>query len=99
MIGPLVFVLAFAGLGPSLLPVLVATTLMFAVGLADDLRTFRPATKLVLQMAVAAVFLSLAPALHRHLCWICVNLIPSRLLQWRDAFTTAAPTLNPLLIS
>jgi UDP-GlcNAc:undecaprenyl-phosphate GlcNAc-1-phosphate transferase len=64
MIGPLVFVVALAGLAPPLMPVLVASTLMFFVGLVDDLRTFRPTTKLVLQMGVAATFLSLAPSLH-----------------------------------
>jgi UDP-GlcNAc:undecaprenyl-phosphate GlcNAc-1-phosphate transferase len=37
-------------------------TLMFVVGLADDLRPVRPATKLVFQTAVAALFVYFAPA-------------------------------------
>ena len=46
-------------LGP-LLPLLVCSGLMFALGLADDLRHLRPATKLVGQMLVAAFMLSLS---------------------------------------
>jgi UDP-GlcNAc:undecaprenyl-phosphate GlcNAc-1-phosphate transferase len=44
-----------------LLPMGVAVTLMFAMGLVDDLWRIRPATKLVVQMLVAVVFLLLSP--------------------------------------
>lgn len=64
LIGPLLFAAALGGVASELRPVLVASTLMFCVGLADDLRAFRPATKLVLQMLVAAVLLALLPSVH-----------------------------------
>ena len=61
MMAPLLFVAAVSGVVTELFPVLLATSLMFVVGLVDDFRAFRPATKLVLQMLVAAVFLFLVP--------------------------------------
>lgn len=64
MLPPLLFVCGLARLFPALLPVLVGSTLMFAVGVVDDFRIFRPGTKLVLQMAAAAVLLYLIPAIH-----------------------------------
>jgi UDP-GlcNAc:undecaprenyl-phosphate GlcNAc-1-phosphate transferase len=64
MMPPLVFVCTVAGLFPTLYPVLIGATLMFAVGLVDDFRMFRPGTKLVLQMLVAATLLYLLPEVH-----------------------------------
>jgi UDP-GlcNAc:undecaprenyl-phosphate GlcNAc-1-phosphate transferase len=61
MIGPLLFASALSGLFGPLQPVLVGSTLMFLLGLADDIHPLRPATKLVLQMLVAAVMLVLLP--------------------------------------
>jgi UDP-GlcNAc:undecaprenyl-phosphate/decaprenyl-phosphate GlcNAc-1-phosphate transferase len=64
MVGPLLFAATLGGGFVALRPVLIASTLMFGVGLVDDLRAFRPATKLVLQMIVAAVLLALLPSIH-----------------------------------
>jgi UDP-GlcNAc:undecaprenyl-phosphate/decaprenyl-phosphate GlcNAc-1-phosphate transferase len=64
MVPSLLCVSAVAGLVTELWPVLVTSALMFAVGLIDDFRTLRPATKLVLQMMAAAAFLVLAPPVH-----------------------------------
>lgn len=49
------------GLWQPLWPALTTALLMFAVGLIDDLKPTRPATKLVMQIAVAAFFLYLVP--------------------------------------
>lgn len=62
MVGPLLFSAAVSGILGPLAPVLVASTLMFLVGLVDDVRPLRPASKLVLQMLVAAVLLFLMPS-------------------------------------
>lgn len=61
MLPPLLLVCTLSGLWPSLLPVLVGTSLMFVVGLVDDFRIFRPGTKLVLQTVAAATLLYLLP--------------------------------------
>jgi UDP-GlcNAc:undecaprenyl-phosphate GlcNAc-1-phosphate transferase len=61
MLPPLLLVCALSGLLPSLLPVLVGSSLMFVVGLVDDFRIFRPGTKLVLQTVAAAALLYLLP--------------------------------------
>ncbi len=61
MLAPLLLVLAFVGFNTELGPVVVAVTLMFGVGLVDDLRRIGPAAKLVAQMLVAVVFLVLEP--------------------------------------
>ena len=63
MLLPLVFVVLAAGLFTPLGPVMAASTLMFALGLADDLHPMRPSTKLVLQMLVAAALLTVIPGL------------------------------------
>ena len=44
---------------PSLTPLVAGTVLMFALGLADDVRAIAPGTKLVGQMVVAGVVVSL----------------------------------------
>jgi UDP-GlcNAc:undecaprenyl-phosphate/decaprenyl-phosphate GlcNAc-1-phosphate transferase len=57
----------FAGLAvarldaPSLAPLVVYTSLMFLLGAADDLLRLRPATKLAGQLALAAIFIAMAP--------------------------------------
>jgi len=56
-------VLGFAGLHTELLPLMLLTGVMYAIGVADDLFPLRPATKLVLQMGAAAIFLTLLPVL------------------------------------
>ena len=61
MLIPLVAVLAINGVAGRMAPVIVAAVLMFAMGFADDLRPFRPGTKLVFQMIVAAVLIFLLP--------------------------------------
>jgi UDP-GlcNAc:undecaprenyl-phosphate GlcNAc-1-phosphate transferase len=43
-------------------PIAMLALLMFAVGLADDLRSMPPATKLILQTLVAAAFIYFTPA-------------------------------------
>ena len=48
----------------TLWPLLVGPGLMLALGGLDDVWRFRPATKLVAQMAIAAVMIWLAPPLH-----------------------------------
>jgi UDP-GlcNAc:undecaprenyl-phosphate GlcNAc-1-phosphate transferase len=64
MMMALLLVSLVAGITQPLLPVLVASTLMFVVGLVDDFRPLPPATKFVLQMLVAAVLLYLLPDIH-----------------------------------
>jgi len=54
-------VLALRGVLLSLWPVVMTGVLMFAVGLADDLRPTRPGTKMVLQLTVTAILLYLIP--------------------------------------
>ena len=44
---------------PSLTPLVVGTVLMFILGLADDVRAIAPGTKLVGQMVIAGVIVSL----------------------------------------
>jgi UDP-GlcNAc:undecaprenyl-phosphate GlcNAc-1-phosphate transferase len=61
MVVPLVGALALIGFGTELGPTVLAVALMFLLGLLDDLRHIRPATKLVGQMVVAAAFLILSP--------------------------------------
>lgn len=61
MVVPLLVALGLIGFGAELRPMAVAVTLMFALGLLDDLRPIKPVTKLVGQMAVAATFLMLSP--------------------------------------
>ena len=63
MLLPLLLVATVAGPTPEVLAVVVTATLMYGVGVMDDLRPLRPQTKLVLQMAVAATFLLLAGGL------------------------------------
>lgn len=58
----LVGIIGTAELRP-LVPLLVASGLMFALGVVDDLQRLRPVTKLVGQMVVAAVLIYLAPPL------------------------------------
>jgi UDP-GlcNAc:undecaprenyl-phosphate GlcNAc-1-phosphate transferase len=58
------FVLATIAVAPlrPLLPLFVATGMMFALGTLDDIIGFRPATKLVVQTIVAAVVVFLMPS-------------------------------------
>jgi UDP-GlcNAc:undecaprenyl-phosphate GlcNAc-1-phosphate transferase len=63
MLIPLLLVMWLGGLLPELGPLTWACVLMFGVGLADDLHPLRPSTKLVLQMAVAALLLWMLPAI------------------------------------
>jgi UDP-GlcNAc:undecaprenyl-phosphate GlcNAc-1-phosphate transferase len=66
-IGGVAMAIAFAGtswvtgLWHPLWPALTAALLMFLVGVIDDLTPMRPSTKLVMQIAIAAVFLYLVP--------------------------------------
>jgi UDP-GlcNAc:undecaprenyl-phosphate GlcNAc-1-phosphate transferase len=60
MVVPLLATIALAG-AVELRPLAVAVTLMFLLGLVDDVRQIRPATKLVGQMLVATTFLMLSP--------------------------------------
>ena len=91
MLPPLLLVCAVGGTVPALYPLLVGTTLMFAVGLADDIRTFRPATKLVLQMVAAAVLLFLLPDLHLT-GWPAVDLLLA--FAWIVGITNAVNLLD-----
>jgi len=52
-----------AGSFPTLWPVVLASTLMFAVGLLDDVLPLRPLVKLGLQVAVAGLLIALLPPL------------------------------------
>jgi UDP-GlcNAc:undecaprenyl-phosphate GlcNAc-1-phosphate transferase len=61
MLVPIVLVCLIGGLLPDVAPLLLAAALMYGLGLADDVRPVRPATKLVLQTAIAAMFLMLVP--------------------------------------
>jgi UDP-GlcNAc:undecaprenyl-phosphate GlcNAc-1-phosphate transferase len=45
-------------------PIAMLALLMFAVGLADDLRAMTPATKLILQTLASAAFVYFTPAVH-----------------------------------
>ena len=45
-------------------PILLAATLLFALGLADDLRSLKPSTKLVAQAAVASILVYQGFGLH-----------------------------------
>jgi UDP-GlcNAc:undecaprenyl-phosphate GlcNAc-1-phosphate transferase len=58
------FVIATVALSPlrPLVPLLLATGLMFALGTIDDIVGFRPTTKLVVQTIVAGVVVFLMPA-------------------------------------
>jgi len=59
----IVGVIGVTGIASELAPLVALASVMYGIGLADDLHPLRPATKLVLQMAAAAIFLSLLPAL------------------------------------
>ena len=48
------------GYGPRILPVVIGGGLMFLVGLADDLVSMKPSTKLIAEIAVASFFVGLA---------------------------------------
>ena len=61
MVVPLVAAIGVAGFAVELRPLMVTVTLMFLLGLVDDVRQIRPATKLVGQMLVATTFLMLSP--------------------------------------
>jgi UDP-GlcNAc:undecaprenyl-phosphate/decaprenyl-phosphate GlcNAc-1-phosphate transferase len=61
MLLPVLIVCAAGGLLPAIGPLLLASTLMFLLGLVDDLSPVRPASKLVIQMLIAAVLLYLLP--------------------------------------
>jgi UDP-GlcNAc:undecaprenyl-phosphate GlcNAc-1-phosphate transferase len=55
---------AFPSLTESaLMPLFIGVGLMFALGLADDVRAIAPATKLVGQMVVAGIVVALAPSI------------------------------------
>ena len=61
MIVPLLAAVGVLGFAVELRPLVVTVTLMFLLGLVDDVRPIRPATKLVGQMLVATTFLMLSP--------------------------------------
>lgn len=61
MVLPLLATIGLIGFSGELRPLAVAVTLMFLLGLVDDLRHIRPTTKLVGHMLVAATFLMLSP--------------------------------------
>jgi UDP-GlcNAc:undecaprenyl-phosphate GlcNAc-1-phosphate transferase len=63
MAAALVLATWLAGSFPTLWPVVLASTLMFAVGLLDDIVSLRPLFKLALQVAVAGLLISLLPPL------------------------------------
>jgi UDP-GlcNAc:undecaprenyl-phosphate/decaprenyl-phosphate GlcNAc-1-phosphate transferase len=63
LVAALVIALLAAGQGGALWPLLVATGLMFASGLADDIQSVGPATKLVCQLLGASVLLYLTPSI------------------------------------
>ena len=58
---PFVLALVVSGVVLELAPVVAGCTLMYLIGLGDDLHPVRPATKLVLQMLAASVMLVLLP--------------------------------------
>ncbi len=62
MLVALTAVVWLAGLLPSLRIVWLTVGLMFLVGFVDDLRPARPGTKLVFQVAIAALMLYVGPA-------------------------------------
>lgn len=49
------------GAAPALMPLLLGAALMFGLGALDDLRQFRPATKLVAQIVIAGIMVFLLP--------------------------------------
>ena len=61
MLVALAAALLIAGAGATSWKLLITSTLIFGVGLVDDVRPIRPATKLVGQMVTAALLLYLAP--------------------------------------
>ena len=58
---PFMLALVVSGIVAELAPVVAGCSLMFLIGLGDDLHPVRPATKLVLQMLAASVMLVLLP--------------------------------------
>jgi UDP-GlcNAc:undecaprenyl-phosphate GlcNAc-1-phosphate transferase len=63
-----IFAAFYCGAFPSLtesalMPLFIGVGLMFALGLADDVKAIAPATKLVGQMVVAGVVVALAPSI------------------------------------
>jgi UDP-GlcNAc:undecaprenyl-phosphate GlcNAc-1-phosphate transferase len=63
MLVPVLVVVALAGALPEVAPLVVASTLMFGIGLVDDVRPLRPSSKLVFQTGVAALLLWWLPVL------------------------------------
>jgi UDP-GlcNAc:undecaprenyl-phosphate GlcNAc-1-phosphate transferase len=63
MLAPVLLIATLVAPTRELIAVVVTATLMYGVGLVDDLRPLRPQTKLVMQMAVASLFLMLVPDL------------------------------------
>ncbi|HEX5216145.1 MAG TPA: hypothetical protein VFV98_11830 [Vicinamibacterales bacterium] len=61
MLVPFMLALVFSGVVTELAPVVAGCSLMFIIGLGDDLHPVRPATKFVLQMLAASVMLVLLP--------------------------------------
>ncbi len=61
MFVPLLVGTVASGVSRELLPMLVAVSLMFGMGLMDDLRRIRPGGKLIVQVLVAALFLAISP--------------------------------------
>ena len=61
MLVPFLVVLVGTGLVQEMAPAVICCVLMYLIGIGDDLHPVRPATKLVLQMLVAAVLLLLLP--------------------------------------
>ena len=51
---PFMLAIVVSGVGQELAPVVAGCTLMYLIGLGDDLHPVRPATKLVLQMLAAS---------------------------------------------
>lgn len=61
MLVPILLVSSVAALPLTVGPLLLTVTLMFVLGVVDDVRPVRPSTKLALQTAIAAVYLTLEP--------------------------------------
>jgi UDP-GlcNAc:undecaprenyl-phosphate GlcNAc-1-phosphate transferase len=61
MVVPLLATIALTGFAAELRPLAVTVTLMFLLGLVDDVRQIRPTTKLVGHMLVAMTFLLISP--------------------------------------
>jgi len=61
MVLPILIVASIAALPLTVGPLLLTVALMFVLGIVDDVRPVRPATKLALQTAIAAVYLTLEP--------------------------------------